>query len=516
MRNVIASFAGACCAASSLVAGFTTAEPAYLNGTPTGDYSFQPIVTVGDYVSVTGGAPTDKFAFVGLPDAMGVYKDPVTSENILFVAHELGSNTVTEPLFGQTKFKGALVSRYVLGEDASVTSAGVAHQSLFLENVFFNPTPPKDGTSVRGFARFCSGSFAGTAHGMDRPIFFTNEESAGGFDTRGELSIAIIDGNMHTLPALGRVARENTIVMPRRDALTAIVSMEDNGTPSYIYLYVGTKQRRSTSALDKNGLTGGKIYVLGGRGADAGKGEATFKLGTLLGRWIEIPNAAALTNSQLKSASTAAGAFSFVRVEDGEFDPLAPTRTFFVASTGGSAPNNLGRLYKINFNPANPAADFTMDVVYNADEIVTPGGNINAGTDWPVSVDNIAVTADRIVICEDTNSPAVAVYTKYGRNGGVWTLDRNANYAAKYQADFNFAYTNARDNTTRNRGLWESSGVIDASAIYGAGSFLINVQAHGPQRTNIAKPTGGTYTSAEAGSRFAEDGQVMLMKLKQP
>ncbi|ATC64497.1 hypothetical protein CMV30_11325 [Nibricoccus aquaticus] len=514
MRKVIASLTGACCASTALLAGFQTSEPAYLNGTPSGNYTFKPLVSVGDRVPLTGGAPTDSYAFVGIPDAMGLYKDPVTSENILFVAHELGNTLTTEPLPGQTKFKGSFVSRYVLADDATVTSAGVAHQELYLENVFYNPTPPKDGTAIRGFNRYCSGSFAGTAHGMDRPIFFANEESSGGFDqAKGELSVAIVDGKMHTLPALGRVARENTIVMPRRDALTAIVSTEDSGYPSYVFLYVGTKQRRSESALDKNGLTSGKIYVLGGKGADANKNEASFTAGTIQSRWIEIPNAAALSSAQLKTAAGTAGGFGFVRVEDGEFDPLAPTRSFFVASTGGSAPNTLGRLYKLNFNPANPAADGTLDIVYNAASIVTPGGNINAGQDWPCSVDNIAVTADRIVICEDLNSPASAVFSKYGRNGGVWTLDRNNNYAAKYQGDFNFTYANARDNTTRSRGQWEASGVVDASTIFGEGSFIINVQAHGT-RTNIPNPAGGNYTTSQANSLFAEDGQLLLMTLK--
>ncbi len=514
MKQVIAYTAGACCAVSSLLAGFVTSEPSYLTAPASGDFAFQPIFTVGDYIPLTNGTPSERFAFTGLPDAMGFYKDPVTGENILFVAHEFGGTATTQPVLGAAQLKGAYVSRFVLADDASVLSGGLAHQALFLEKTFFSPTPP---TSGAAFTRFCSGSFAGPAHGMDRPIFLTNEESASGtFDAKGAQSVAIIDGAMHTLPALGRIAREQTLVMPRRDALTAIISFEDEGTPPYVYLYVGTKQRRSDNALDKNGLTSGKIYVLAGRGADAGKDEGAFTTGTLSARWIEIPGAAALTGAQLATQAAAVGGFGFVRVEDGEFDPLAPTRTLFFCSTGGSGVNRLGRLYKVNFNPANPAADCTMDVVYNADLIVTPGGDINAGTDFPVSIDNIAVTNRYIVICEDTNSPAVAVYSKYGRNGGVWTLDRANNYAAKYQGDFNLSYVNARDNRSSplSRGIWEASGVIDASSVFGPDSFLINIQGHGVDRTNVANPNGGTYTTAQADDLFGEDGQVLLMKLK--
>ena len=32
--------------------------------------------------------------------------------------------------------------------------------------------------------------------------------------------------------------------------------------------------------------------------------------------------------------------------------------------------------------------------------------------------------------------------------------------------------------TPGNQGAWESTGVVDASSVFGAGAFLINVQAH--------------------------------------
>lgn len=532
MKNHILTLAASGLTAATAFAGFTTSEPSYIVAPVSGDYDFTPIVTVGDYVPATG-APGSLFTLTGLPDAMGIYKDPVSQENILFVAHEHGGAALTTPIFNGTALKGAYVSRFVLdytGGVVSVASANVAHGELLNETTFVAATPP---TSGAAFTRFCSGSFAGPAHGMDRPMFLTNEESASGtYDANGAQTVAIIDGKMHMLPDLGRIARETTLVMPRRDALTAVISTEDEGTPSYVYMYVGQKQRRSADVLAKNGLVNGKIYVLGGRDADAGKDESTFTSGTAQMRWIEIVNGASLTSAQLAAQAGALGGFGMVRVEDTEFDPLAPTRTLFVASTGGSGVNRLGRLYKVNFNPQNPAANATMDVIYNADLIITPGGSysgalvggsysggdINAGVDFPVSVDNIAVTGDVIVIQEDRNSPADAVFSKYARNGGLWTLDRNNNYAAKYQGDFNYAYVNTREGGARTAGLWESSGVIDASALFGPGSFIVNVQAHGASpsqdRSNIAIPTGGTYTQTQANTLFGEDGQIILMKLK--
>lgn len=517
--------------------GVTTAEQTYLAARPGADFTFEPILTVGDRVPLTNGGAGEEYAFVGIPDAMGLYKDSVSGQNILFCAHEMNSTVLSQPLPGQTRYKGSFVSRFVLSATGGgVVSAAPAHAKLFLENTQVAARAPQEGDPGNGFSRFCSGAFSGPADGLDRPIFFGNEESSGSYQAKGPQSVAIYDGEMHILSSLGAIARETTRVQPRRDSLTAVISTEDGANPSFVYLYVGQKQRRSESALDKNGLTGGKIYVLAGR--DAQHNEGTFTTGSLPVKWVEIPNGAALTDAQLRTAADAAGGFGFVRVEDGEYDPAQPTRSFFFSTTGGSASNLLGRLYELTLTPTNPAGPASLNVVYNADLVVTPGGsytgattgrmtgggatgnlgnytggNINNGTDFPVSIDNIAVSRDFIVICEDTNSPAAPVYAKYGRKGGVWTLDRNNNYAAKYQADFNFAYVESRDGRSPlAAGLWEASGVIDSSAVFGPGTFVVNVQAHNSPRTNIPDGAGGFLNATTASQRFVEDGQLLIMR----
>lgn len=553
MKTSTTLMAGLALASAAFGQGFKTSEPAYVTQQAGANFTFEPIVTVGDRVQLTGDVTKD-YAFVGIPDAMGLYKDKLTNENILFVAHEIPSNLNTEPLPGQTRYKGAFVSRYVVGASGGLLHGAPAHAKLFLENTQVSTTPPKEG-DARGFTRFCSGAFCGRESGLDRPFFFTNEESGSGNydgDVKGSQSVAITDGNMYTLPDLGRVARETTVVQPRRDSLTVVISTEDNGSPSYVYMYVGRKQMRSTSPLDRNGLTNGKVYVLAGR--DAQHNEGTFTTGSLPTRWKEIPNAANLSATQLLAAADAAGAFGFVRVEDTEFDPVKPTRSLFLATTGGSGPNRLGRLYELTMNATNPIANGTLNVVYNADTVVSPGGTyngtvgklnaangitgslgsysytdaqLNGGVDYPVSIDNIAVSKDFIVICEDTNSPANAVYAKYARNSGLWTLNRNAGNQAKLQSTFNYAAVEARDGHSpiTSRGLWETSGVIRAEEIFGPGTFVVNVQGHrtnvtlntpGDQatsiRSNIPKPAGGTYTRQEAVAAFAEDGQVLIMR----
>jgi secreted PhoX family phosphatase len=335
-----------------------------------------------------------------------------------------------------------------------------------------------------------------------------------------------------------------------------IISTEDAGAPSYVYMYVGTKQRRATSGLDKNGLTNGETYVLCSR--DQQDNEGTFTSGSLPVQWRKINNAKALSDQGMIEAADALGAFGFVRVEDAEFDPAAPTRNLFLATTGGSICNRLGRLYQLTMNATNPEADGTLNVVYNADTIITPGGtytgavagrldpanggtpanlgtytrvagDIDAGVDFCVSVDNIAVSKDFIVLQEDRNSPADQVFTKYARNGAIWTLDRRNGNQAKLQSTFNYAQVQARDGftTALTRGLWESTGVIATDEFFGPGTFITFVQAHGQNnvypagtpsnrsiRTTMPDGNGGFLTRAQALTQFTEDGQIILMRPK--
>lgn len=175
------TLAGLALASSLQAQGFKTAEFPYLLATSSSNFDYEPIITTGDRVPLTSGFgyTGSEFAFAGIPDAMGVYKDRTSGKNILFVAHETPSSVQTTPLPGQATFRGAFVSRFDLATDGSILSGGPAHKELFLGNTFHASEPPR-GASGPAFTRFCSGSFAGPEHGMDRPMFLTNEESGSG------------------------------------------------------------------------------------------------------------------------------------------------------------------------------------------------------------------------------------------------------------------------------------------------------------------------------------------------
>ncbi len=65
-----------------------------------------------------------------------------------------------------------------------------------------------------------------------------------------------------------------------------------------------------------------------------------------------------------------------------------------------------------------------------------------------------------------------------------------------------------------NWGAWETSGIVDASAAFGPGAFLIDVQAH----TLWIEKADGDDTTFDAGQRpdftyKREGGQLLLLKI---
>ena len=193
-----------------------------------------------------------------------------------------------------------------------------------------------DAKSVRALLQRLS---RGPGDGFDRYIYLTNEEDASTstFDGRGGLSVAIYDNELHTLPKLGRYSKENTVVQPGQGTRTVIFSLEDGpaALENQLYMYVGQKERAATSVLARNGLDNGSVYVF--RSLDpARNSERTFTSGSVTGVWIKIPDVEARSADELEAASDAAGAMTFVRPEDGAFNPRDRNELLF-DTTGSSS-----------------------------------------------------------------------------------------------------------------------------------------------------------------------------------
>jgi hypothetical protein len=471
-----------------------------------GQYQVRALFSADDTVPLLGGAPGQQYRMVGIPDGLGAHPNR-DGTSTLYMNHELGFTALSEPVVGGPKNRGAIVSQWVLDADGDPVAGRRAYDRIFAENRLLGPAPVvgNEAQMPRQLARFCSGFLAGPANGFDRPIYLTNEESGGAesFDGRGGQSVAIFDGELHTLPKLGRSNKENSVVQPGQGTRTVIFPTEDGPATldNQLYMYVGKKDRSAkASVLARNGLDNGTLYVF--RSLDpAHNSERSFTGGSVTGEWVPIPGAEALTDVELEAASDAVGAMTFVRPEDGAFNPNNPNE-FFFDTTGSSSGaddgvNELGRLYSLRLNKSDPLKPATLSVVYNADTVVAAGGDI------AISPDNIGVSGRYLMINEDGTTESRLVMAAKGRDGSIWRFDL---VKGRVGVDAATATRVAqldppgRDGVAVGPGVWETSGIIDTSASFGADTWLSDVQAHPP----TTPPVGPTVT--------VEDGQLFLLR----
>ena len=472
-----------------------------------GKYQVRALFSADDKVPLLGGAPGQQYRMVGIPDGLGAHSNG-NGTNTLYMNHEFGFTVQSEPVVGGPKNRGAIVSQWILDEDGDPIAGRRAYDSIYDENTFLGPAPVvgNEAQMPSQFARFCSAYLAGPEDGFDRYIYLTNEEddTANTFDGQGGLSVAIYDNELHTLPKLGRYSKENTVVQPRQKNQTVIFSMEDGPATlnNQLYMYVGEKKSGASSVLARNGLDNGSVYVF--RSLDpALNSERTFTSGSVKGEWVEIPNVQDLSAEELEAASDAAGAMTFVRPEDGAFNPRNRNE-FFWDTTGSSTGadegvNELGRLYSLRLHPRRVTKPAILTIVYNADTIIAAGG------DTAISPDNLAVSRKYLMINEDGTTESRAVMAAKGRDGSIWRFDllrQTGGGAGVSSAGTRIAQLDppGRDGVPVGPGVWETSGIIDTWALFGRDTWLSDVQAHPP----TAAPGGTTVT--------VEDGQLFLLK----
>src|SRR5262245_10497090 len=490
--------------------GFTAA-PLYLVPVA-GGVTTTALLTVGDVIDRTG-VPAQQYRLTGIPDGLGAAAAGAGNVQ-LFMNHEFVNTRTSVPIVNASPVTGAYVSRFVLsGSDAEPLSGDQAYTKVVRGT---DPTP-----LTGAFGRFCSGFLGGPEVGLDRLIYFCAEETSapGTFDGKGGQAVAIFDGVAHILPELSHFEKENVVVLPNTGDKTVILTTEDAGSlTSQLYMYVGTKNPSATDPLVKNGLVGGKLYVLAA--STAGQGENTFHKGdgTLSLSWVEVPDPANKVDPTAPGVTDATNlekvvqglkSFNFVRVEDVAFDRNQPG-TFYFITTGSGAesptnPNSLGRLYRASIDPSNPTAGAKLTVLLEGDK-----------GDPFVNPDNIDLNAQgQMLICEDPNSPehnggnaaGDAFWAARGnRDSSVWLYDTASGALVRVaQIDRATAAASvpaALGNNPGVKGSWETSGVIDVSALYGPGAWLIDVQGHTIMSNN---PLVGN-----------EGGQLLLLRADGP
>ncbi|MEX2236760.1 MAG: alkaline phosphatase PhoX [Dehalococcoidia bacterium] len=488
---------------------------------PVGDqrlYDVVPLLSVGDSVPHTE-KPGAQYQMVGIPDGLGAAPisefgrgrgedDDDDRDNghgnddgvYVFMNHEFTSSVTSQPELGPgaVPYRGSFVSRWELDEDGNVLEGDRAYDTVFNENVLVGPA---DAAATRPFSRFCSG-FLSVDEGLDRPIYFTNEEEsniAATFDGKGGVSVAIFDDELHTLPKLGHFAKENTVVQPDTGRRTVIITLEDGPqTPnSQLYMYVGTKDRgQNASVLRRNGLDNGTLYFFAATGD-----ETTFQAGTISGTWEPVPNAENLTDAQIEAYVQANGSFDFIRLEDGAFNENDNDLFHFV-TTGDGTGNRLGRLYTLKLNSSNPTGSAQLHVEYNGDQVDA------AGLDAAFAPDNIDVSGDYLMINEDGTGNSRPEYDPgtpaRSRDASIWRipLRKGGDWKERVKVDDRVRVAElddpGRDGVEVGPGIWETSGIIDTSDLFGDDTWLFDVQAHNP-------------TSPPDRATQVEDGQLLLM-----
>jgi hypothetical protein len=222
--------------------------------------------------------------------------------------------------------------------------------------------------------------------------------------------------------------------------------------------------------------------------------------------------------------------FQFVRVEDIAYDKRPGMgNVVYIADSGRgrTAAQSLdtpfrstnGRLWKMVFDKDDPTKVTALSVFVEGD-------------DNPVKTlseihqpDNLETTPNGLLVTEDPGSSQQFSFSPTGdppsepnaTTARLWHVplagEAGKAVAAKVdQSQDGPAGGDVDGRAPGNWGAWESTGVVDASRWFGAGAFLINVQAH----TLWIEKEPGEDNFAPAGPDFMykrEGGQLLLIRI---
>lgn len=215
--------------------------------------------------------------------------------------------------------------------------------------------------------------------------------------------------------------------------------------------------------------------------------------------------------------------FQFVRVEDIAYDkrPGMGNVVYIVDSgRGRTASQNLdtpnfrstnGRVWRMVLDPADPKIVTSLTVlvegddnpvqtlneIHQPDNIESVAGGLlitedpGSSQQFPIGSTNPNATTARLWYVPFTGSPQVVAAVNQSADGGPTDVDGRPN---------------------GNLGAWEASGIVDASAAFGPGTFLITVQAH----TLWVDKAPGDDNNGDSQPDFTykrEGGQLLLIKI---
>jgi len=489
--------------------GFKTSSPAMLTGAP--GVSVDALLTVGD--TLPGG-----YRFESIPDGIAIGKTNGKGTVDIYVNHE--TSLVPFPLpsatvAGRADFTNSIVSKLRLNQ----------HSAGALKGEYAIP-------ASANYQRFCSNFMATAEHGFDRDILFTNEEARDHVNRTGTawppvagaeqpgvvVALDAKSGQYKSIYGMGRHNHENSVAIPEY-GYPVLLSGDDtfvsNPPESQLYMYVAddtdavwndegtlyafvadgkTNYNEVTTA---DNLTGEFVAVpepvASGKRPDGSDITRAADFPTYAAPPAGVPDGPQWVLDQWGNAANNShnkNVFDFVRIEDIAYDRNDPNIVYLADSGRGSGtvrPN--GRIWKMVLDPSDPTEVLSLTILIEGGSATGVLGDIH-------QPDNLETTEGSLLIQED---PSTA--NQFVSPARIW----------RYDLDTNTREVVATINATGpspNPGSWESSGIVDASSVFGEGAFLVDVQAHGWELERNPEPPVLNQVNS-----MREAGQLLLIRI---
>jgi hypothetical protein len=214
--------------------------------------------------------------------------------------------------------------------------------------------------------------------------------------------------------------------------------------------------------------------------------------------------------------------FDFVRVEDIAYDkrPGMGNVVYVVDSGRGTAGvsqagrSTNGRVWKMVLDPEDPTHVTSLSIAVEGDDNpVKTLGEVH-------QPDNIETTQTGLLLTEDPGSSQQFNAADQGlpnaTTARLWydPISGTPQVVVKIDQSADGGPTDVDGRPAGNWGAWETTGIVDASAAFGPGAFLINVQAHTLWVEKALGPD--TFIDANSDPDFTykrEGGQLLLLRI---
>lgn len=497
-------------------------EPSFVGGSgvaasmlaPASNWEVITVFTIGDRVA--GYRP------LGVMDGNGAFSLNSSTVRVL-TSHRLEADEGHPySLANNLSLTGSRVSYFDIDKATHrVKAAGVAYDRVV--NRAGEPLTVRNtiGDDPGALRRLSSGTYVpqGEFSFID-DIYFTGEEVEGG----QLFALDVDEGHLYAVPVAGRGAFANVALIDTGTSTSVGMAISDDRPGAPFKLYIGDKNAVGDgSFLDRNGLAQGTLYVWKTRNGDDNPEQfgqtGDFRQGTL--QAIEIFDASMAnspgydaqgyatqeTQDALSFGEDGAGAFHFSRPEDVATNPRNARQIVFASNGNGRdySSDDWGTVYIFDVAPNTLSAN--ARIVYSGDD--SGNGQFPGGADFGLrSPDNVDWAENGLIYVQEDRATVNNVFGRSSaREASVWELNPQTGQLVRIaEINRSFIPVGTEDTEPDDLGNWETSGVLDVTALFNSRftMLLVNVQAH--------SMTGDLLGGGNISSELVEGGQMLLLR----